>query len=845
MSCRPGPGPEAEFNRASMLFQHGQLQQSQELCAHLADAFNKSDPRWAARFRILEGESAAWRERDEELLSIVSPPLPAGSDSEMTIHRLALLGRAHSHLHQYQEADSALLQADRLCSNTEVVTCGGLLLARGGLALERGQLELGRQYFSQELSLARKFSQRMDEATALMNLGYDSLLRDRIDEAISWSQASNSIANQLSARDILVSNQGNLGWAYYELGDNEKALEMFKEAEEGAVALGDSGEAIDWITDLGHVYESTDNPALALQAHLKALEFANQINSKARIITALEDLAQVSIQAGKFDDAKRYVDQVTPLLQVNKNRIDALDIELAEGEIAAGRREDQQAEERFRTVERDSASQTWMRLDAEHQLARLYEVEGRPVEAESMYKEALATFEGARDQLRNEDTTFSFFANATRIYDDYIHFLVEQGKTEEALITADQSRARTLSQGLGVAMKKGSFHPVSISPRAVARKAGATLLFYWLGTRQSYLWAITPEKTELFTLPAQKEITPLLDGYRKALLNPGDPLITASSTGQELYHMLVAPAAKLIRPGVPVMILADGPLSLLNFETLMVPAANSTDNAGQAPHYWIEDATLIAGPSLAMVAAAKTERGTAVNAEVKAGSVARGKLLLIGNPVSPNENYPELRYAAQEMTQIGKHFASADEVVFRRKEATPAAYLTSSPRQFSYIHFVSHGVASRTDPLDSAIILSKADPTKRDPRSQAGAKGPAGEDDQDSFKLYAREVMRHPIDARLVTISACYGSGIRAYAGEGLVGLSWAFLRAGAHNVIGALWEASDDSTAQLMDGMYEGLHDGRSPDAALRSAKLALLHSQSSFRKPFYWAPFQIYTGL
>jgi len=106
-------------------------------------------------------------------------------------------------------------------------------------------------------------------------------------------------------------------------------------------------------------------------------------------------------------------------------------------------------------------------------------------------------------------------------------------------------------------------------------------------------------------------------------------------------------------------------------------------------------------------------------------------------------------------------------------------------------------------------------------------------------------VMRHPIDARLVTISACYGSGIRAYAGEGLVGLSWAFLRAGAHNVIGALWEASDDSTAQLMDGMYEGLHDGRSPDAALRSAKLALLHSQSSFRKPFYWAPFQIYTGL
>ena len=74
---------------------------------------------------------------------------------------------------------------------------------------------------------------------------------------------------------------------------------------------------------------------------------------------------------------------------------------------------------------------------------------------------------------------------------------------------------------------------------------------------------------------------------------------------------------------------------------------------------------------------------------------------------------------------------------------------------------------------------------------------------EDSFKLYAREIMQHPIDAQLVTIAACYGGGTRSYAGEGLVGLSWAFLRAGAHNVIGALWEVSDESAPRLMDGLY------------------------------------------
>jgi CHAT domain-containing protein len=132
--------------------------------------------------------------------------------------------------------------------------------------------------------------------------------------------------------------------------------------------------------------------------------------------------------------------------------------------------------------------------------------------------------------------------------------------------------------------------------------------------------------------------------------------------------------------------------------------------------------------------------------------------------------------------------------------------------------------------LDSAIILSGS--------TFSGSN--AGEA---SFKLYARDIMQHPIDARLVTISACYGSGTRSYEGEGLVGLSWAFLRAGAHNVIGALWEVSDDSTPRLMDTLYQGLEDGQAPAVALRNAKLNLLHSQSRFNKPFFWAPFQIYT--
>jgi CHAT domain-containing protein len=256
-----------------------------------------------------------------------------------------------------------------------------------------------------------------------------------------------------------------------------------------------------------------------------------------------------------------------------------------------------------------------------------------------------------------------------------------------------------------------------------------------------------------------------------------------------------------------IFIIPDGALNNLNFETIIVPEPH--------PHYWIEDASIVNVSSLRMLASSSTHQQNHAR-----------KLLLIGDSVSPSPDYPELPRAADQMTAVAKYFSASEQKVFSRAEATPAAYESSHPEQFSHIHFVAHGTASRLSPLDSAIILSK------------DANNP------ESFKLYARQIKEYPLHADLVTISACYSAGERFYAGEGLVGLAWAFLRAGAHNVIAASWEATDASTQQIMDGFYEALNRGASPDVALRTAKLSLLRSGGPFRKPFYWAPFQLYAG-
>jgi CHAT domain-containing protein/tetratricopeptide (TPR) repeat protein len=808
--------PLVEYGRVRQLFLHGYLEQSQTASDRDYARALSTDPIWASQFQLLEADSMVWRGLYGPALKILGSGAGAPLNADEKIERASLEGIASTRLQQFSAADHSLAEAQALCDTAVEPGCGGVLRARGILATERGRFSDARSLFIQSRDFARSTGDEWLETTALLNLGFISLQTDDNDAALEWSRQAYRDAREMQADDLAERASGNLGWAYFKLGDRERALQVFTETEKEAAGFGNVKEELKWLTAAGYVGQEIGDFGHAAESYSRALGLARQISSKEDIINSLEDLAHVCIQEGKLDEADGYLRQVDPLIRVNGNRLDALDVMLARGRIAAARRQDGVAEGLFRQVKGDPASQITMRLGAEHELARLYEAEGRPADAEKEYGTALGTFESARADIRNEASKLPYFANATPIYDDSIRLLVSEGKSEEALAEADQSRARTLEQGLGLEGGKASLKDAAFRPESIAARAGATLLFYWLGEKQSWLWAITPRKTAVFALPARREIARTVERYRQELLGPEDPLAARNEDGRALYRMLVAPAKDLIAPDSKVVVLCDGALSELNFETLLVDAAN----AQNGPHYWIEDADVVSAPSLLMLGASKPAQG------------AGGRLLLVGDAVSPGPEYPELPNAGLEMREIEKHFGPQEATVFAGERANAEAYLESEPQRFSYIDFVAHGVASRTDPLDSAIILSRMSDLSRAPGAD------------DSFKLYAREIMEHPIDARLVTIAACYGGGTRSYAGEGLVGLSWAFLRAGAHNVIGALWEVSDESTPRLMDALYEGLQEGLPPGAALRAAKLKLLHGDGAFRRPFYWGSFQLYTA-
>jgi CHAT domain-containing protein len=805
---------QTAYDSARELFIHGNLLGSQQLATSWSERLRNRSPDWATRFQLLEAESLLQRGMVEDVLRLLGEiHTNAGSDAlvrKFTIEGIALIRQL-----QLVRAEEKLGEAEQVCQRLQSESCGDSIQARGILAARQGNLNEARTLFLDTHAFAQAHDDEYLGASSDLNIGWLSLQTDRDEEALDWLKKAFQISAGLGAEDIHEKSSGNMGWAYFELGDSERASDLFREAKNSASRRGNIRSELGWESTIGYVYRDSGDWKRAEVSYREALDLARQLNSREDIENCLEDLADLSVDTGEMGDADAYIRQLTTL-EGPDSRQPSSSLLLVKGKLAANRNQFAQAETDLRAVQSDSASLLTTRLNAGYEMALIFETQNDTKAAEREYQLTLAAYEAARSQLRSEESQLPFGTNAAQIYDHYIHLLVQEGKSAEALAVADQSRAQTLEQSFEASATKRTAQFTSLNPQAIAQKTGSTLLFYWLGEKQSYLWAITRAKTAMFTLPPRRDIDDRIARYQKTLLDVRDPLEAGNPDGQALYRDLVGPGAAMIRPGDSVIVFADGVLSELNFETLLAPGPprgnpqNANPSSGM--HYLLDDFTFSSAPSLSMLAATAPNNG------------ASQRILLLGNPIAPDQDFPSLPMFGWEMTRIESHFDPAQVSALAGQQATPAAYAKSDPRSYAYIHFVSHAVASQTNPLDSAIILSNA---------------PGQED---SYKLYAREIIQHPIDAKLVTISACYGSGTRAYAGEGLVGLSWAFLRAGAQRVIGALWEVSDESTPRLMDSLYQGLTTGDSPAVALRNAKLAMLHSQSRFSVPYYWAPFQMY---
>jgi CHAT domain-containing protein len=745
-----------------------------------------SDDPWVLALRLYRTELAALlRGEYQEALPVFAKPLPEPlRKTEIEIRRLTGLAMVLYISGNSAKACAVTHQMVALASKDVPSMVAHAYYMRGNLCMKEADIRTA-------IRLAKA------RGDAILALRSEALLVRAFEDSGQFGEAVEVGERVLPLMEKaglagVGTIAGNVGSVYFALGDYEAAREQFLRGEAASRRLKTSHDGPVWLVRLGDVSLVLHDPAGAERWYRQA-EKAARAHGHWQLPRALSNLALIEIARGHLAEARRLIDEgmcLDTMAGDDKNiqhaRVVRASLELASRNFDTARKELEDVLVR--------SKDPFIRLGAETGLGRLYAVQGQNDLADEYFARAMRTAVDERGEIQG-DYRISFFNSVEDLFDTYVDFLIDTGQFEKALEVTEEIRARTLAEGLGaVAPRK------KLDAPAIAGRANATVLVYWLGRRHSYVWTVKASGVSIQKLPPQQEIEGDVDQYQKVLADGS--LGDSAPRGQRLFQMFVPPAARDVARESKVIVIADGNLHRLNFETLVAPAPR--------PHWWIDDVIITSANSLHLLGRRAAKR------------TAEPALLLVGDAPQADPAFAPLPKAGLEIEKVRAHFSRTK--VLSGAAATPQAFLNAAPATFDVIHFVAHGIARRRRPLDSAVILAK--------------------DDADHYKLYARDLVDQHLTSLLVTISSCHGAGERAYAGEGLVGLAWAFLRAGAEQVIAALWEVDDAATTKLMDHMYARMRSGRNPAEALRDAKRALIHSETSHRKPRYWAPFVIYAG-
>jgi len=761
----------------------------------------EGDSAW--RFRLVAAEDLIYLGEVKEARALVET---RGSPSDASLQARRAMDRARVAQGSEPEKASKFLRDAlqlALASRDLDVICM-VRLKLGQLASTFGEAEA---YDRAALADAEHGSDQFLLTGAQMDLGFNRARFSRFDEAIPFLDAARDGAQRCGAKSLRATALGNLGWCYLMLGDVDRALDAFTGAEAISGQIGYRDYQQRWLGALGNIYMRRGDLDRAASFQHRAAKLAREVDNQTWLAIAYNNLAEISIDKGDLTAAQSYNDLA---LAIQRRLNDEWWLVLSEtlsAEIERRARRYEQAKNAYqivieRATRAHAPSILWY---AYGRLGAVYQAIGRPKLAEAQYRNAIDTIDREWGRLSSDDWKATFLAPYPLIgfFKDYVDFLIGRGQTEKALEVAESSRARVLNQRLE---HRGAVPPnFQLSKLlSAARESHTVILSYWLAPPplRSSVWVIGSGRLSRFDLPPEREIAGLVQKYTDIVTQGGDPLARNDAAASALYQAVLGPVRKLIPPGSNVIVVPDGALHQLAFETLVVP--------GPQPHYWIEDAAIATAPSLRVLQGddhqpARTPR-----------------LLLMGDPVLTGQEFPPLPNVEKEIAAVEEQFPAPNRTVFTGARAVPAEYAKASPANFTGIHFATHATANRESPLNSAIILSHQ-----------------GE----SYKLYARDVAGVPLSADLVTLSACKSAGAKAYSGEGLMGFAWAFLQAGAQNVIATLWDEDDAVAPDLMRVLYKEIAAGQTPARALRASKLALMHSGGRYRLPYYWGPLQVFT--
>jgi len=678
----------------------------------------------------------------------------------------------------------------------------------GAVYMEMGQYDMAMKYFNLSMDNTNKIKTETNKKEALAanlnNIGFLKLITKDYDQAIKYCTEALAINRKMKRNKGIACNLSQLGFIYQILGQYEKAINYYEEALRFA-------KNPDW------------GSSMDIGKYLKILVAQCNYN-----------LGSTYYDQGKYREAIEYLEQ--GLLEIRQLR----------SKLKAEDRYD------YEVVTKNIyqlLSSSYFRIGDKLNVYRTVETNRCRILAERInMSEAdldVPSIEMIQREINN-DTAILIYANTDMKNFIFMKitksdFVVKEISSQSLLLPIINKYDSVINE-VSVKNKAGKFakRETASSIKILNRENDA------LEKVVGYYHSLISDSSSL----NERGIKLKYKDIRQVNKYTRHSMDDLKKISRSLYDLLIQPNEKYTKKIQKLIIIPDGILSFLPYESLL-------DRRGK---YLIENYSTKYIQSISVWNAVKKRQydsarknliafGGAIYEDItcsenKINNVRQLEALTNGlrrkfeTGNSVREAYCALDYqwddlpgTVDEVKSLSSLFRDTKVMIGDEVSENNIKKLSQNGvlPQYKVLHFATHGLVVPLIPELSAVILSQY-------KEERG-----GEDGY----LRMEEIAKLSLKADFVNLSACDTGLGKIYGSEGVVSLTQAFFIAGANSVSSSLWSVADISTSNFMAAMYGNVYGANMEySEAIIDTKRRFLRGEfgTEYKDPFFWAPFVYY---
>jgi len=736
------------------------------------------------------------------------------ADSSLQAQCLNNVGIAYYYLTQFDPALTSLNQS---------------LKIRTGLNDRRGSIKtlnnLGMVYDAQSdheralscyqssLKLSREIGDVESESQVLGNIGLVYRTRSDYETALDYYRKSLKLKRTTGDSLGQAITLNNIGVVFDLLGNSESALEYYSESLAISRSIEDfygQGDALD---NIGSAWLALGNPDSALSAYAQSLAIKTELGNLHGQGVSHNNIGLLYASIGETDKARKHY---TTDLEICRNLQDQsgecvtlINLGLLDADDGKFEEAADLLQQALSLANQFPGNNNY--IYALTGLGKLAYLEGNDQKAVSFYKPAIDSLETIRGKLTSAEFKTGLSSRSSDFYAELIASLFRQGKQIDAFNYSERARARTFLdilaerpsatpgkfQQKSLGLKKentapGIFSGISVSSLTLPEiqkqlPPETALIEYFITSDQTYIWLVTSEETHTFSIKiSEKSLIEKVKGFRSSLLFSG----ASDVRSQQLYDLLIASVIPDLQQKDVILV----PYGILHY----LPFAALIDAEGK--------------PFSSQVRLSQLPSASVLPYLHKHDTTSTLTFLGLADPI--NSQYPgdPLPFAVKEVNMAAGLFKS--DAAYSGKSATENL-LKLRCSKYDIIHLACHTELNDAAPMFSKLILAPS----------------SGEDGT----LTVYEIFNLNLNAHLVTLSGCETGLGHLTNGDELIGLTRAFLDAGAGAVLASYWPVEDEATAFFMKSFYINMRRSGLAEAL----QIAQNETRILYQKSPAWASF------